>query len=133
MFIAYCVLAVVYPAMLIFSGVTKLQHHPQAVQIIHELIGVPLGWFPVLAACEFAGAAGLLVGIRWARLGIAAAGGVVIYFMGAIISHMLVSDFAGLGSPAFMLAIALVLLATRIRTRARATPRRELSGVSRAG
>jgi hypothetical protein len=50
MFITYCVLAVVYSAMLIFSGITKLQPHPQAVQIIHELIGVPLELFPVLAA-----------------------------------------------------------------------------------
>lgn len=119
MFITYCVLAVVYSAMLIFSGISKLQPHPQAVQIIHELIGVPLGLFPVLAACEFAVAAGLLAGIRWARLGIAAAVGGVIYFVGAMISHMLVGDFAGLGSPGFMLVIALVLLASRSKTRAR--------------
>src|SRR5687768_17605057 len=58
MFIAYCVLAVVYFAMLMFSEITKLELHPQAVQIIHELIGVPLGLFPVLAACEFAVAVG---------------------------------------------------------------------------
>ena len=119
MFIAYCVLAVIYSAMLTFSGIAKLQPHPQAVQIIHELIGVPLELFPVLAACEFAVAAGLLGGIRWAHLGIAAAVGGVIYFVGAMISHMLVSDFAGLGSPGFMLVIALVLLATRSKTRAR--------------
>ena len=119
MFITYCVLAVVYSAMLIFSGISKLQPHPQAVQIIHELIGVPLGLFPVLAACEFAVGAGLLAGIRSARLGIAAAVGGVIYFVGAMISHMLVGDFAGLGSPGFMLVIALALLATRSRSRAR--------------
>jgi isoprenylcysteine carboxyl methyltransferase (ICMT) family protein YpbQ len=119
MFIAYCVLAVVYSVTLIFSGIFKLQHHPQAVQIIHELIGVPLGLFPVLAACEFAGAAGLLAGIRWAGLGIAAAVGLVIYFVGAMISHMLAADFAGLGSPGYMLVIALVLLGIRIKTRAR--------------
>ena len=29
MFITYCVLAVLYSGMLIFSGVTKLQHHPR--------------------------------------------------------------------------------------------------------
>jgi hypothetical protein len=124
MFITYCVLAVVYSAMLIFSGITKLQPHPQAVQIIHELIGVPLELFPVLAACEFAVAAGLLAGIRWARLGIAAAVGGVIYFVGAMISHMLVSDFAGLGSPGFMLVMALVLLASRSKTRTRPLPLR---------
>ena len=41
MFIAYCVLAIVYSGMLIVSGIVKLQHNPQAVQIIHERIGVP--------------------------------------------------------------------------------------------
>jgi len=120
MFIAYCVLAVAYSGMLIFSGVTKLQPHPQAVQIIHELIGVPLGLFPVLAACEFAGALGLLAGIRWAGLGIAASVGVVIYFVGASISHLLAGDVAGIASPVFMLAIASLLLLMRVRTRARA-------------
>ena len=119
MFITYCVLAVLYSGMLIFSGVTKLQHHPQAVQIIHELIGVPLGWFPVLAACEFAGALGLLAGIRWAGLGIAASVGVVLYFVGAIVSHLLAGDVAGTASPVFMLALAAALLLTRVKSRAR--------------
>lgn len=119
MFIVYCVLAIVYSGMLIVSGIVKLQHNPQAVQIIHERIGVPLEFFPVLAACEFAGALGLLAGIRRARLGIAAAIGLVIYFVGAIISHLLVGDVAGIGSPAFMLVIASALLAIRIKTRGR--------------
>ena len=121
MFIAYIVLAVLYAGMLIFSGITKLQHHPQAVQIIHERIGVPLQFFPLLAACEFAGALGLLAGIRWARLGIAAAIGVVIYFVGAMISHIRVGDFAGIGGAAFMLAIGSALLALRIKTQRRPT------------
>lgn len=133
MFITYCILAFAYSTMLIVSGITKLQHHPDAVRIIHEMIGVPLALFPVLAACEFAGAAGLLAGIRWARLGIAAAVGLVIYFVGAMISHMLVSDVAGLGSPAFMLVIAAVLLATRIKTRARALRKPSPAGRAAAG
>ena len=128
MFITYCVLAVLYSVSLIFSGIFKLQHHPQAVQIIHHLIGVPLGLFPVLAACEFAVAAGLLAGIRSARLGIAAALGGVTYFVGAMISHMLVGDFAGLGSPGYMLVIALALLALRLKTRSRPAPRTTRTG-----
>ena len=58
MIITYCVLAIVYSGMLIFSGVLKVQHDPQSIEIIHKLIGVPLELFPVLAACEFAGALG---------------------------------------------------------------------------
>lgn len=116
MFVAYCVIAVLYAAMLIFSGITKLQHHPQAVQIIHDLIGVPLQFFPLLAACEFAGAIGLVAGIRWKRLGVAAAIGLIVYFVGAILSHVRVGDFAGIWSAVLMLVIAVAVLLTRIKT-----------------
>jgi hypothetical protein len=121
MIITYCVLAIVYSGMLIFSGVLKVQHDPQSLEIIHKLIGVPLELFPVLAACEFAGALGLLTGIRWAGIGIAAAVGLVIYFVGAIVSHVFAGDAGGIGSPGFMLAIAATLLLTRVKSRARAS------------
>lgn len=119
MFIAYCVLALVYAVMLAFSGVTKLQHHPDAIQIIHERVGVPLAFFPLLAACEFAAAIGLVAGIRWPTLGLAAATGAGVYFAGAILSHVRVGDVAGIGGAAFMLVVALVLLALRMKTRRR--------------
>jgi len=47
-YIAYCILAIIYSGLLTFPSVAKLQQHPQAVQILHELIGVPLECFPVL-------------------------------------------------------------------------------------
>ena len=62
MFIAYCVIAVLYAVMLTFSGILKLQLNPQIVQTIHEVIGVPLSMFPALVAGQFAGAAGLVAG-----------------------------------------------------------------------
>ena len=120
MFITYCILAVLYSGMLIFSGVLKLRHDAQMVQIIHHTIGLPLAYFPLLAACEIAAALGLLAGIRWARLGIAASIGAVIYFIGAIASHIRVGDFAGLGGAALMLAIASALLVLRVKTQRRA-------------
>lgn len=116
MFIAYCVLALAYSAMLTLSGIGKLQPHPEAVRMIHEVIGVPLQMFPVLAALEFAAAAGLLAGIRWARLGVAAAGGAMLYFVGAIVSHLLVGDVANIGGAVFMLVFASALLGLRLKT-----------------
>jgi DoxX-like protein len=98
---------------LVFSGVGKLRHDPRQVQGIHEVIGVPLRWLPWLAACEFAGAAGLLIGIVWWPLGLAAAIGVVVYFLGASIAHLRVKDFKGLPVPAVILLIALVILVVR--------------------
>ena len=115
MFIAYCVIAVLDAVMLTFSGILKLQLSPQVVQVIHELIGVPLSMFPVLAACEFAGAVGLVAGIRWPRLGVAAAIGLILYFVGAIMSHVLVGDFAGVGGAVLMLVIAVTLLFLRLK------------------
>jgi hypothetical protein len=115
MFLAYSILAVLYSAMLVFSAVGKLRLDPQQVQIIHAEVGVPLSLFPVLAACELAGAAGLLAGIRWRSLGIAAAVGVVVYFVGAIASHIVAGDTGGSGGAIFMLVVAAIVLALRVK------------------
>ena len=115
MFITYCIIAVLYAPMLAFSALAKVQHHPDAVRIIHDVVGVPLAWFPVLAACEFAGALGLLAGIRWRRLGMAAAIGVIVHFVGAIISHVRVGDSDGAFTPVPLLVIALAALVTRTK------------------
>lgn len=49
---------------------------------------VPQSWLPQLAALRAAGASGLIVGLAVPAIGIAAAGGVVLYFVGAIIIHL---------------------------------------------
>src|SRR5690349_19278374 len=85
--IAYLVVAIVLAAMVLFSGVGKLRNDPHIVKVIHETVGVPMKYFPLLAACEIAGAVGLVLGIWWPILGIAAATGLVIYFVGAVVSH----------------------------------------------
>jgi len=89
--------------------------------VIHETVGIPLNYLPLLAACEFAGAIGLLVGIWWPPLGIAAAIGLILYFVAAVISHLRVGDAKGMGPAAFMLALAGAALAVRRLT---LTPRR---------
>ncbi len=114
LFIASTIIAIVMSLLLVFSGVGKLRHDPRQVHTIHEVVGVPMRWFPWLAACEFAGAAGLLVGIVWWPLGIAAAVGVIAYFVGAIVAHVRVRDFKGLTGPALLLLFAVAVLVTRI-------------------
>jgi DoxX-like family len=54
------------------------------VQVVHEVVGVPLHYFPLLAACEIAGAVGLVLGIWWLVLGMAAGVGLVVYFGGRL-------------------------------------------------
>jgi DoxX-like family len=116
MHIAYLVVTIVFALLVAFSGVGKIRRDPHQVRVIHETVGVPLKFFPLLAACEFAGALGLLAGISWPPLGIAGGIGLVLYFVGAVVSHLHVGDFKGLGSPVFVLVVAVGALALRILT-----------------
>jgi hypothetical protein len=92
MFPAHVALVVLMSLLVIFSGVAKLRHDAHVVRIIRDVVRVPMKWFPWLAACEFAGAAGLLLGLAWAPPGIAAAVGLILYFIGAIVAHLRVGD-----------------------------------------
>src|SRR5262245_62838691 len=98
MSMVYSVLAVGTSLMVTFSGMMKVRHDPRTTKIINEVVGVPLKFFPFLAACEFAGAIGLLVGIAWPALGLASASGLVLYFIGAVIGHVRAGDFKGVAS-----------------------------------
>ena len=55
---AYLTTTILLAAMAAFSSVGKIRHDPRIVRVIHEVVGVPLRYFPLLAACEFAGALG---------------------------------------------------------------------------
>jgi DoxX-like family len=80
-------------------------------------LGVPEGWLPLLGALKAAGAAGLLIGLLWARpIGIAAATGLVLFFVGAIATHVRARVLYNLAFPGFYLALAvgsLILIAAR--------------------
>jgi uncharacterized membrane protein YphA (DoxX/SURF4 family) len=112
--IAYLVVAIVLAAMVLFSGVGKLRNDPHIVKVIHETVGVPMKYFPLLAACEIAGAVGLVLGIWWPILGIAAATGLVIYFVGAVVSHVQVNDLKGIGPAAMLLTMSAAALILRV-------------------
>jgi len=105
---AYLVITILLAAMFMFSGLGKLRRDPRIVRVIHELIGVPMKHFPLLAACEFAGAVGLVLGIWWPPSGVAAGIRLVVYFVGAIVSHLRVGDVKGMGPAAFFLTMSAV-------------------------
>jgi DoxX-like family len=69
--IAYLVITILLAAMVTFSGIGKIRRDPRIVQVIHQVVGVPMKYFPLLAACEFAGALGVVLGIWWPLLGVA--------------------------------------------------------------
>jgi DoxX-like family len=113
---AYLVITLAFALMVSFSGAGKIRRDPRQVKVIHETVGFPLKHFPLLAACEFAGAVGLVVGIWRPHIGIAAGIGLILYFVGAVVSHLRVGDFKGIGSAAFMLVLAAGVLALRVLT-----------------
>jgi uncharacterized membrane protein YphA (DoxX/SURF4 family) len=112
--IAYLVITIFLAAMVTFSGIGKLRHDPHIVQVIHEVVGVPMKYFPLLAACELAGGLGLVLGIWWPLLGVAAGIGLVLYFVGACASHLRVGDAKGIGPAAFILVVAAAALVLRL-------------------
>jgi DoxX-like family len=114
--IAYLAITILLAAIVTFSGIGKIRRDPHILHVIHEVVGVPLRYFPLLAACEFAGALGVVLGIWWPLLGVAAGIGLVIYFAGASLSHLRVGDVKGIGPAAFILALAAAALALRLLT-----------------
>jgi len=111
---AHLIVTIVAASMATFSGLGKLRRDPKIVHIVHEVVGVPLKYFPHLAACEMAGALGLVLGIWWPYMGIAAGIGLVVYFVGAIVSHLRVADVKGIGPGAFMLIVSAAALVLRV-------------------
>lgn len=112
LFIAYTVIAVLLTLLLAPSAYAKLTKNKRLVDGLTG-IGVPLGIFPFLASCEIAGAAGLLVGLWYAPLGIAAAIGLVLYFLGAVGAHVRKRDFKGLPNALVILIFAAAALSLR--------------------
>ena len=118
--IAYVVVAILLALMMGVSASGKLMRIQGAVQTIHGVVGVPLKLFPVLAALLIAGAIGLIAGIFRPKLGVAAAGGLVLYFIAAMIGHVIVGDFAGIKAPITPFVMAVAALALRLRSMPRA-------------
>lgn len=80
-------------------------------------LGVSEGWLPLLGGLKAAGAAGLLVGLLWARpAGLAGAAGLMLFFIGAMAVHVRAGVLHNLAFPGCYLALAigsLVLMAAR--------------------
>src|SRR3954452_3242305 len=116
MFIALTVASILLAAMCTASATMKLKHDPRSVASINGTVGVPLRLFPVLAGLELAGAAGILIGLWLEPLGIAAAAGLVAYFVCAIVGHLRARDMKGITAPLAPLALAIVVLVLRLVT-----------------
>ncbi|MDE1674673.1 DoxX family protein [Nocardia gipuzkoensis] len=68
--------------------------------------GVPESWLTPLALVKAVGGAGLLVGLAIPPIGVAAAAGLVVYFVGAVLTVLRARRYADIGYPLPYLALA---------------------------
>ncbi|GAA3527080.1 hypothetical protein GCM10022222_07600 [Amycolatopsis ultiminotia] len=116
MSIAATVLSVLLAAVFLFSGGRKIPGGETAAGEAAHL-RIPLTGYRTIGAAEVAGAAGLIIGIFFAPLGIAAAAGLVLLMPGALIAHLRAGDPASAWAPAAALTVvAAVTLVLRITT-----------------
>src|SRR5437868_9456562 len=87
MFIAYIVVTVLAAAANVFSATLDCIRYKQ-ILINMAKVGVSESWLTTLGILKAAGALGLLVGIRVPLIGIAAAIGLVLFFLAAVITHL---------------------------------------------
>ena len=104
MFITYIVVTILAAAANIFSATLDFIRY-EAILINMAKVGVSESWITTLGVLKATGALGLLIGIGVPAVGIAAAAGLVLFFIAAIITHLRRHDHS------FGLAIVFLLLA----------------------
>ncbi|MFJ8661265.1 DoxX family protein [Streptomyces sp. NPDC093795] len=112
MFIGYVVVAALLAFALSASAFLTFTRNPQIVGSMTKL-DVPDTWLPRLATLKAAGALGLLAGLAVPLLGGAAAIGVFLYFIGALVTHLRAKDYE-LAPVAVLTVLAVAALVLRI-------------------
>ncbi|MFI8340174.1 DoxX family protein [Streptomyces sp. NPDC085639] len=112
MFIAYAVVGALLALTLTASATFTLQRNDRIVANMQK-VRVPDSWLPRLAALKAAGAIGLVAGLWVTPLGVAAAVGVTLYFVGAVIAHLRAKDYE-LAPAAVLTLVAAAALTLRI-------------------
>ncbi|MFD7028953.1 DoxX family protein [Streptomyces sp. NPDC059917] len=112
MFIAYAATATLL-ALVLLASATLTARRAEPVLTNMRAVSVPDSWLPRLAALKAAGAVGLVGGLWSTPLGIAAATGVTLYFIGAVITHLRVKHYE-LAPAAVLTLISAAALALRI-------------------
>lgn len=115
MFLLTAGLSVVLATLLAFAAIRKLSHGEEVVQS-YVRVGVPEGKLDLLATILLAGAAGLILGLFWPPMGVAAAIGVACYFLVAMAFHLRADDAEHLATPLGLELIAVAALILRLAT-----------------
>jgi hypothetical protein len=110
--IAKMVVTALLAAMLGFAGLIKVLGVKQSLTIRDHLGVKPVQW-RAIGALELAAVAGVLAGLAWSPIGVAAAVGSALLLLGAIGFHARASDGAADTAPAVIglgLAVATAIL-----------------------
>lgn len=107
---AYVVVGVLTAIANVFSATIDVVR-PQRLLVSMAEVSVPESWLPTLALLKVAGALGLLVGFSVPAIGTAAAVGLVLFFVGAVLIHLRARDYSFGGQYVFLLlALATLIL-----------------------
>ena len=109
MFTVYLIVTILAAAANIFSATCDFVRY-EKVSIAMAKAGVLESWMTTLGILKAVGALGLLVGIRVPVIGMAAALGLILFFVGAIITHLRGRDYS-LGPAIVFLLLAMAALA----------------------
>ncbi len=105
---AATVVSLLLAAFMLVSATGKLTRMEPVVESL-TAAGVQPSMFPILAAIQVVGAVGLVVGVFVTGIGIAAAIGFVLYFIGACVFHVRAGDAQGMAVPAGLAVLAAVV------------------------
>ncbi|MBY8862771.1 DoxX family protein [Nocardia sp. CA2R105] len=110
MTIAYYVVAVITALWVGFSSYSLFARKAFVVDSLVDY-GVPQSWWNWLALAKGAGALGLIVGIFLPALGIAAAIGLILYFLGAVATTLRARSYKTTPYPVlYLLPVAVTLI-----------------------
>jgi DoxX-like family len=114
-FVATVLVSALLAVLMSYAAVRKLSHRPEVVAS-YVRVGVPEERLDLLAVTLLAGAAGLVVGLAWAPLGVTASAAVAAYFLVAIGAHIRSGDLEHIPTPIFMETLAIGATVLRAAT-----------------
>ena len=103
----FVTISLLLAAACLLPAAAKLLGHPRMRQSAAHF-GIPWPRYRLIGAAELAAAAGILAGLWWHPLGLAAAAGMTLLLLGAVITHRRTAD-DGKEMAAALVALALTI------------------------
>jgi uncharacterized membrane protein YphA (DoxX/SURF4 family) len=107
----FVTISLLLAAACLLPAAAKLAGHPKMQQSAAHF-GIPWSRYRLIGVAELAAAAGIVIGLWWHPIGVAAAAGMALLLLGAIITHRKAADNVKEMAPAWVaLLLTLAYLA----------------------